>query len=1694
MEELAEKVEQVLSAVAEQASQSRTHFVRRGKKYFQAKLRDGSTTQIELTPDMCLGIGDDDKDKLAEQLRSQGVDVESLEIPRSSWAHALQSWSETLSQAFTKAWAQRVDLVEFCEIACKCGEGLLALKQYNMAYRDVYFRYSDRLMMLSNEVIKQELGDPKARKVAACSRFYLGSCTALYQDTIHRDEAARRSDTIDILRDVLKDILTSVKLVCRMEGAVREELYWCIYNASLLAMRVTRWLRIHGFGGLCVQPLWLLAESMNTCLPLMAVHMLPFRSRFLQELAYCAESAAKLGEAGRVCTVATQQLATALKLETMLPPVPEETTKAFEVMMMRFKLLSVKFDFWSGKVADASQLSARAKELSPDPIILMSCLLETLQFQHRHMQHFGAEDAKASLVDLTAAEDGKDSADGLDVTKFNREQLQAKQADLLGAMLDLITPLAEKAENASEVLEEFTVRRLKWDTEEERRARSDTPREGAESGSAPQPPRPDAEKLQELGFRKGSPTHTLEEVLPLGAHAMLVEQCLKFEGRGGTVARLKGSFELLERSLALRLRYRHFLRPPLVDIDVLAVAEAVPEKVQLPAKYELLTGDLNVFSHRNRPAPGEAGLSGTHVYIIGRRFDPWDSWTSEYPVPVRRLCNLRVAFLPVSQPPVEAHGPPPDAVGLHEPRPIQVGTEVTKPWASAYRSAGAGDSSGFEILDEAEEIREALVKQLVKSGHLTHRALRIPVDAHPGAAEVSAKGELLPYLYFCVYDEKNIWVRDEKTEKVDPKKALSLDDQTLLPRDAAAATPKKKVDSETLLPPWSPLMDSVAMATDVVSDFSAFVTKHSHASAMHSRFNALLRADLRQTPGELQGKPFQSYVLMCAAVDAPSVPLVAHRLRILRALHSLRQAKAAGGEDFFQVEEAAAEGAAAEDPTSPKGRWKRPLVMDRLLELADCMTRATSGTSGQLFLFDAADLFEEVCSYVFLNFAWPKLCFMQDLLQQHELGERLMSAKECSDLSEWSQVLRRVLPILLRTLEQVQTVDGLTLGSASYALAQLFLQENDSKTARKELGLAIARLEKELADAAMNGPQARLDAPPGAAVSFDPPSVRSPSFALFQDVKQAPGSAGATVALEDKKVEAPASPKTPRGPDSPPASPRSPSLKKAESEKEEAVMLLRRLPRSQQDRVCLLARLYDRWIDCSLIVHLKNTTAAIKRKLRPNEAVDLEEEIQVAGEGASTRLALSNQEAAVLARLGENPYLRCLFFVSVAQRRPEVAPAALGKANMEVETAATQERNLWQFSEKEILRQQSILRTEGVFGQEFKRAARMQRKPRATPAVVCGRAPGVIRLRAPPLLQSPLPPLLPCSAELKPPAQEYIVKQHGKTLGLRTPLQTPMTCVAFVKTSGVGTTVSDIHKDLPGTGIRHAGLDVIEITGLKPNTNYCFATMLFEGFEAKGQATSSVSETSPPVGNYFPLPVALLRVKICKAALRAGEFGDAAMKRAWVPLFESFCERCTPAEEFDSSGLRTYKLRLDVADRLPPAVAGAFVELMLLRHSPTLAASLAAKNGNSHKGQPFPCTRPLQRAVLQAVNECIIAVDCARRAGNGMLTRQAVSLTLRLLCRLLQYRTKPHALFAPLAKCTACLEAFPLPDRQLPWHSQARSMAMYLLHQVTVMSVQLRQVSFMTQQLQADLPARYDANPLAEAEQSAKVRSLCLNQ
>lgn len=46
--------------------------------------------------------------------------------------------------------------------------------------------------------------------------------------------------------------------------------------------------------------------------------------------------------------------------------------------------------------------------------------------------------------------------------------------------------------------------------------------------------------------------------------------------------------------------------------------------------------------------------------------------------------------------------------------------------------------------------------------------------------------------------------------------------------------------------------------------------------------NRILPIDLRQTPADLLGTPFQNYLYLCARLDGPTGPEAARELRVLR--------------------------------------------------------------------------------------------------------------------------------------------------------------------------------------------------------------------------------------------------------------------------------------------------------------------------------------------------------------------------------------------------------------------------------------------------------------------------------------------------------------------------------------------------------------------------------------------------------------------------------------------------------------------------------------------------------------------------------------------------------------------------------------------------------------------------------------------
>jgi len=102
---------------------------------------------------------------------------------------------------------------------------------------------------------------------------------------------------------------------------------------------------------------------------------------------------------------------------------------------------------------------------------------------------------------------------------------------------------------------------------------------------------------------------------------------------------------------------------------------------------------------------------------------------------------------------------------------------------------------------------------------------------------------------------------------------------------------------------------------------------------------------------------------------------------------------------------------------------------------------------------------------------------------------------------------------------------------------------------------------------------------------------------------------------------------------------------------------------------------------------------------------------------------------------------------------------------------------------------------------------------------------------------------------------------------------------------------------------------------------------------------------------------------------------------------------------------------------------------------------------------------------------------------------------MKLVDKLLQYRSKPHMLFRTLIKCSLILDTLDKPGSGKPvrWHSEAREVCAYLYHQLIVMCVQSQQVSSLPKLLAADLPERGVPNTKVDADLDRQVQARFLN-
>ena len=152
--------------------------------------------------------------------------------------------------------------------------------------------------------------------------------------------------------------------------------------------------------------------------------------------------------------------------------------------------------------------------------------------------------------------------------------------------------------------------------------------------------------------------------------------------------------------------------------------------------------------------PDHMKPKGKHIFVIGQRFNAWESWSQEYPVGIRRVCNLRVLF------PSLTGG---RAYDFFDPRSVELEGKAVQPWLQPYLSGSATDSAGFDHVEESARLKEGLLGELIQPGHITHKSLALPIEPHPGVKGPAA--EVVPHVAFDVYDEAAIYMRDDQVQQ-----------------------------------------------------------------------------------------------------------------------------------------------------------------------------------------------------------------------------------------------------------------------------------------------------------------------------------------------------------------------------------------------------------------------------------------------------------------------------------------------------------------------------------------------------------------------------------------------------------------------------------------------------------------------------------------------------------------------------------------------------------------------------------------------------------------------------------------------------------------------------------------------------------------------------------------------------------------
>eukprot|EP00392_Amoebophrya_sp_AT5.2_P009626 g9654.t1 len=675
------------------------------------------------------------------------------------------AWRLRINYISQKALNHKVPHVDFLLTQCTYAERLMNLDQYGLVFQEIYERFSDLACQYVRErnynvthfaadesgvdkyTKKQPKPEPDAVHDAArcCQvtvRFLLGRTFCLYRITTLKDAFLFRTDSVEDVRAVLLDLQNAVSLLANFPDLVvqqaadagdpgsrlltlpenlslkiEEYSYPLVYNSLVVAMRISKSLRKAGFAYVAIPVLaWISSMVNESFLPLQNIQFLSFRLRVLFEVISCLEASAGfsldyLKSSFKAVQTGLAQVQNQAELENLVTPLPPDTKELLRICVLRMQALHAKFSFWSvncvafaaGTAAAAPGIPELQQLLSAvapggaapitageTPAVYLAAVLEAMRYR------VSGGGARAFFSEFAGAATADAKALGL-LGRTGKSPLPPRARRQTLRLKCFREVASEGAQLWSGPQEKERIELLKASGQYEAPETAD--------GRPPEPKPEETEEFYVL-LHDESVFKNLRRNFPLKAHQMLLESCvlLDYVANPATATpENDASYRELMDCLVLRLKYKHFFDPPLVEIDILVCETPNPD---IPGGYVALTNDLNGLSAKNkRVAEQDAALAaqgddpsdnpkkkverlmamrvrekGRHVFLVGKYFDPLMDWpgvpdvklechmgnktcfdayvpasgpeTIDKPGIIQRICNVHVEF--AVRPPVVA--------------------------------------------------------------------------------------------------------------------------------------------------------------------------------------------------------------------------------------------------------------------------------------------------------------------------------------------------------------------------------------------------------------------------------------------------------------------------------------------------------------------------------------------------------------------------------------------------------------------------------------------------------------------------------------------------------------------------------------------------------------------------------------------------------------------------------------------------------------------------------------------------------------------------------------------------------------------------------------------------------------------------------------------------------------------------------